>query len=60
MITKCEKGGSRLSADHMLKILVEFDAPLEWLYLGWRRHLTNSLRDKLDKIAEIDQPSGKD
>lgn len=51
MISKCEKGESRLSADHMLKLLVAYDVPLEWLYLGWGRHLSRELRDKLDKIS---------
>ena len=53
MISRCEKGGTRLGVDHMLKLLVEFDAPLEWLYLGWKRHLSNDLRRKLDQVSEV-------
>jgi len=51
MISSCENGDARLSADHMLKLLVEFDAPLEWLYLGWTRHVSVELRRKLDQVA---------
>ena len=54
MISRCESGGTRLGVDHMLKLLVEFDAPLEWLYLGWKRHLSNDLRRKLDQVSELD------
>ena len=54
MISRCEKGDTRLGVDHMLKLLIEFDAPLEWLYLGWKRHLSNDLRRKLDQISDLD------
>ena len=57
MISRCERGGARLSADHMLKVLIEFDAPLEWLYLGWKRHLSNELRHKLDQVLSETDPS---
>lgn len=57
MISRCESGSARLSADHMLKILVEFDAPLEWLYLGWKRHLSPELRRKLDQVSRDIDPS---
>lgn len=50
MISTCEKGKGRLSADHMIKLLIEFDAPLEWLYLGWKRHISAELRRKLDQV----------
>jgi len=52
MISTCENGGGRLSADHMIKLLIEFDAPLEWLYLGWKRHLSPELRRKLDQVSD--------
>lgn len=51
MISRCENGNSRLSVDHMIKLLIEFDAPLDWLYLGWKRHLSNELRRKLDQVS---------
>jgi transcriptional regulator with XRE-family HTH domain len=53
MISTCENGGGRLSADHMIKLLIEFDAPLEWLYLGWKRHLSPELRRKLDQVSGV-------
>ena len=57
MISRCENGSSRLGVDHMLKLLVEFDAPLEWLYLGWKRHLSNDLRRKLDQVSGVTEGS---
>jgi transcriptional regulator with XRE-family HTH domain len=58
MISNCENGGARLSADHMIKLLIEFDAPLDWLYLGWKRHLSNELRRKLDQVdPDLSQPA---
>jgi len=53
MISMCETGGGRLSTDHMVKLLIEFDAPLEWLYLGWKRHLSPELRSKLDRVPAV-------
>jgi transcriptional regulator with XRE-family HTH domain len=53
MISRCESGGTRLGVDHMLTLLIEFDVPLEYLYLGWKRHLSNDLRRKLDQVSEL-------
>lgn len=50
MISMCEKGGARLSADHMIKLLKEFDVPLEYLYLGWKRHLPPKLKERIERI----------
>ena len=57
MISRCERGNSRLSVDHMIKLLIEFDAPLDWLYLGWKRHLSNELRRKLYQVSPDTDPS---
>lgn len=57
MISTCENGGGRLSVDHMIELLKEFDAPLEWLYLGWKRHLSPELRRKLDQVSPDGEPS---
>lgn len=57
MISSCENGGTRLSVDNMIKLLIEFDAPLEWLYLGWKRHLSVELRRKLDQVSLDDTGS---
>jgi len=47
-----------LSPDHLIKLLIEFDAPLEWLYLGWKRHLSVELRRKLDQVElDPDEPT---
>lgn len=50
MISMCESGKGRLSADHMIKLLKEFDVPLEYLYLGWKRHLPPKLRERIERI----------
>jgi transcriptional regulator with XRE-family HTH domain len=50
MISMCENGKGRLSADHMIKLLKEFDVPLEYLYLGWKRHLSKALKDRIERI----------
>jgi len=50
MISMCENGEARLSADHMIKLLKEFDVPLEYLYLGWKRHLPPELKEKIERI----------
>ena len=51
-ISACEAGKERLGSDRLIKLLLEYDAPLEWLYLGWKRHLSPELRHKLDQIEE--------
>jgi len=58
MISACEAGRENLGSDRLIKLLIEFDAPLEWLYLGWKRHLSPELRHKLDRIDQEDEPSG--
>jgi len=50
MISSCEHGGARLSADHMMMLVVEFDASMDWLYFGTKRHISNELRRKLDQV----------
>jgi len=51
-ISACEAGRDRLAPERLYKLLVEFDAPLEWLYFGWKRHLSNELRHKLDLVDQ--------
>jgi len=50
MISMCENGKGRLSADHMIKLLLEFDVPLEYLYLGWKRYLPSELKKRIERI----------
>ena len=57
-ISACERDRDRLSPDHLIKLLIEFDAPLEGLYLGWKRHLSPELRRKLDQVElDPDEPT---
>ena len=51
MISRCESGSARLSADHMLILVAEYDVPMEWLYLGSTRYLSLELRHKLDRVS---------
>ena len=51
-ISACEAGRDRMSPERLYKLLVEFDAPLEWVYFGWKRHLSNELRHKLDLVDQ--------
>jgi len=59
MISRCESGSARLSADHMLILVAEYDVPMEWLYLGSTRWLSRELRHKLNQVSPdgISSPS---
>jgi len=59
MISRCESGSARLSADHMLILVAEYDVPMEWLYLGSTRWLSRELRHKLSQVSPdgISSPS---